>query len=117
MNISSIITLLTDFGSADAFVGIMKGAILCIHPQANIIDLTHGVPPQQVLLGALALRSAVPYFPHGTIHVAVVDPGVGSARGAIVIEAEQGLLVGPDNGVLALAAERMQQRAAFRIEN
>lgn len=99
-----IITLLTDFGTTDAFVGIMKGVILSINPDARIVDLTHAVAPQQVLPAALLLRSAVPFFPPQTIHVAVVDPGVGSARRALLVETPHGLLVGPDNGVLSLAA-------------
>jgi S-adenosylmethionine hydrolase len=100
---SGIITLLTDFGTADAFVGIMKGIILGINRQAQVVDLTHGIPPQQILPGALVLRSAVRFFPVATVHVAVIDPGVGSARRPIVIETPQGFLVGPDNGVLSPA--------------
>lgn len=114
---SGIVTLLTDFGLADAFVGIMKGVILSINPRAQLVDLTHAVPPQQILPAALVLRSAVPFFPAGTVHVAVVDPGVGSARRPIVIESEHGILVGPDNGVLALAAALRPCGAARVIEN
>lgn len=101
------ITLLTDFGTADAFVGIMKGAILDINPAVRLVDLTHAVPPQQVVRGALLLRSAVPFFPAGTIHLAVVDPGVGGSRHPILVTTDRGILVGPNNGVLSLAAERM----------
>lgn len=114
---SGIITLLTDFGVADAFVGIMKGIILSIAPDVDLVDLTHTVPPQQILPAALILGSAVPFFPAGTIHVAVVDPGVGSARRPIVIETERGLLVGPDNGVLSLAAAALGRRQVRRVEN
>ena len=117
MTTSPIITLLTDFGLDDAFVGIMKGVILGIDPQARLVDLTHAVPPQQVLPAALVLRSAVPYFPEGTIHVAVVDPGVGSARRALLIETARALLIGPDNGVLSLAAPAMGRRATRVIDN
>jgi S-adenosylmethionine hydrolase len=102
-----LITLLTDFGTADAFVGIMKGVILGINPDVRLVDLAHGVPPQQILAGALALRASVPFFPAGTIHVAVVDPGVGGSRQPLLIETGSGILVGPDNGVLCLAAEQM----------
>lgn len=112
-----VITLLTDFGLADPFVGIMKGVILGIAPQASIVDLTHQVPPQQVLLGALQLRSAVPCFAAGTVHVAVVDPGVGSGRRGLVVETAQGLLVGPDNGLLSLAATLLGRRRVWMIEN
>ncbi|MBP1687108.1 MAG: hypothetical protein H6Q33_3251 [Deltaproteobacteria bacterium] len=102
-----VITLLTDFGTADAFVGTMKGVILRINPDVRLVDLTHAVPPQQIMVGALALRSAVPFFPMGTIHVAIVDPGVGGPRQPILIETERGILVGPNNGVLSPAAEQM----------
>jgi S-adenosylmethionine hydrolase len=112
-----IITLLTDFGTADAFVGIMKGVILGINPEVRIVDLTHAVPPQQVLPAALLLRSAVPFFPPQTIHVVVVDPGVGSARRALLIETAHGHLLGPDNGVLSLAAAAMGRRVARHITN
>jgi S-adenosylmethionine hydrolase len=113
---AGLITLLTDFGTADAFVGVMKGVILGIDREAHVVDLTHAVPPQQVLAGALLLRSAVDFFPDGTIHVAVVDPGVGSERQPIVVDTERGFLVGPDNGLLSLAASRMRRRAIWRIE-
>ena len=101
---SGVITLLTDFGLEDAYVGIMKGAMLRINPAARLVDLTHAVPPQAIVAGALMLRSAVGYFPEGTVHLAVVDPGVGSARRPILIETQRGLLVGPDNGMLCPAA-------------
>jgi S-adenosyl-L-methionine hydrolase (adenosine-forming) len=114
---SGVITLLTDFGTADAFVGIMKGVILGINPRAQLVDLTHAVPPQQILPAALVLRSAVRFFPAGTVHVAVVDPGVGSARRAIMIETEHGFLVGPDNGVLSLAAAVRPRGESRVIEN
>jgi S-adenosylmethionine hydrolase len=113
---AGLITLLTDFGTADAFVGVMKGVILSIDRQACVVDLTHAVPPQQVLTGAFLLRSAVDFFPDGTIHVAVVDPGVGSGRQPIVVATEKGFLIGPDNGLLSLAASRMRRRAMWRIE-
>jgi len=114
---SGIITLLTDFGTADAFVGTMKGVILGINRDVQIVDLTHAVPPQQILPAALILRSAVPFFPTRTTHVAVVDPGVGSTRRPIVIEAEAGYLVGPDNGVLSLAAAAVGRRQVRVIDN
>jgi len=102
-SVSRIITLLTDFGTRDAFVGIMKGVILGIAPKVQLVDLSHDIPPQDILTGALTLRSAAPFFPPGTIHVAVVDPGVGSQRRAIVVETHDALFVGPDNGLLSLA--------------
>ncbi len=104
MSSRPVITLLTDFGSKDPYVGMMKGAIAGICPEANVIDLTHEVPPQDVRLGAFFLERAHRFFPPGTVHVAVVDPGVGTRRGRIVLEASDQFFVGPDNGLLSLAA-------------
>ncbi|MBX3028372.1 SAM-dependent chlorinase/fluorinase [bacterium] len=101
---AGLITLLTDFGTHDAFVGIVKGVILSIDPSLRLVDLTHEIPPQAVDVGALVLRSAVPYFPAATVHLAVVDPGVGTARAPIAVRTERATLVGPDNGLLAPAA-------------
>ena len=98
------ITLLTDFGSKDPYVGMMKGVIAGICPEANVIDVTHEVPPQDVRLGAFFLERAVRYFPPGTVHVAVVDPGVGTSRPRIAVESRGQFFVGPDNGLLSLAA-------------
>lgn len=100
-----IITLLTDFGYRDPFVGIMKGVILGIAPEAQIVDLTHGIPAQDIAQGALALGQSYEYFPRGTVHVAVVDPGVGSDRRGIVIETGGYLFVGPDNGIFSTILE------------
>lgn len=100
-----IITLTTDFGHSDPFVGIMKGVILGIAPQARVVDLCHEVPPQNLLVGAFLLESAFSYFPAGTIHVVVVDPGVGSERAPIAVETEEHLFVGPDNGLIPAAIE------------
>jgi S-adenosyl-L-methionine hydrolase (adenosine-forming) len=97
---------LTDFGLVDNLVGTCHGVIKRIAPEAEIIDITHGIPPQSVLEGALALANTVPFMPVG-IHLAVVDPGVGSERRAVALEDESGrLYVGPDNGLLVPAAER-----------
>jgi S-adenosylmethionine hydrolase len=95
-----IITLTTDFGLRDPFVGIMKGVILSICPPARLVDLTHDLEPQDVRGASLALEAALPFFPDGTVHLAVVDPGVGSGRRALAIRAGGQYLVGPDNGVL-----------------
>jgi S-adenosylmethionine hydrolase len=100
----AVVALTTDFGTDDPFVGIMKGVLATRAAGVPVIDVTHGVPPQAVRIGALVLAQAVPWFPPGTIHVAVVDPGVGTARRAICIETTHAVLVGPDNGVLSLAA-------------
>jgi S-adenosylmethionine hydrolase len=98
-----IITLTTDFGYRDSFVGTMKGVILGISPEVRIIDLSHGVAAGDVRGGAFALMTAAPYFPEGTIHIVVVDPGVGSTRRAIAIRTRQAIFLGPDNGVLSWA--------------
>jgi S-adenosylmethionine hydrolase len=101
-----VITLLTDFGSSDPYVGMMKGVIAGICPDANVIDLTHDVPPQDVTLGAFFLARAHRYFPPGAVHVAVVDPRVGTRRGRIALAAHGQFFVGPDNGLLSRAAPR-----------
>lgn len=102
-----VLALLTDFGLLDHYVGAMKGVILGICPDATIIDITHDIPPQDVVAGALELQAAARYFPEGTVFVAVVDPGVGSARRAVAVESGGRLFVGPDNGVLAPAVASM----------
>jgi S-adenosylmethionine hydrolase len=100
------ITFLTDFGLRDDFVGTCHGVIKRIAPEAQIIDITHGIPPQAVLQGALVLANTIPYMPLG-VHLAVVDPGVGGARRALALrDAEGRSYVGPDNGLLLPAAER-----------
>jgi hypothetical protein len=96
-----ILTLLTDFGLSDTYVGVMKGAIATINPQLPVIDLTHQIPPQDVAMARFQLMVAYPYFPQGTVHVAVVDPGVGSSRRSIAIQLESGFLIGPDNGLFS----------------
>jgi S-adenosylmethionine hydrolase len=98
-----IVTLLTDFGTADGYVAEMKGVILARAPGVAIVDATHDIPPQDVECGRLALARYWRRYPPGTIHVAVVDPGVGSARAALVVESDGRWLVGPDNGVLSPA--------------
>ena len=97
------IVFLTDYGRSDAFVGICHGVMARIAPDARVIDLTHAVPRQDVLRGAVELARAVPYMPADAVYVAVVDPGVGSDRRAVAVAAGASLLVGPDNGVLSLA--------------
>lgn len=96
-----LITLLTDFGCQDNYVGVMKGVIAGICPEAKLIDLSHSIPPQDVAAARFALLSAYPYFPEGTIHLCVVDPGVGTNRRAIAIQTAKAFLVGPDNGVFS----------------
>lgn len=115
MQANGVITLLTDFGTRDAYVGIMKGVALGICPTARLVDLTHEVPPQAVPVGALLLRSAVESFPDGTVHLAVVDPGVGSARDAVAVITARACLVGPDNGLLAPAAAALGPYTVRRL--
>lgn len=98
-----IITLTTDFGLSEHYVGAMKGAILSVNPRAIIVDVTHEVRPQRIEEGSYLLGAAWPYFPEGSIHVAVVDPGVGGERRALVLSTPAGYFVGPDNGVLSCA--------------
>lgn len=96
-----IITLLTDFGQQDGFVGTMKGVILNICPEATLVDLSHDISPQNIEEAAFVLRNAYAYFPAGTVHVVVVDPGVGSDRQAIIAKTSEFTFVGPDNGVFS----------------
>ncbi|HUJ76660.1 MAG TPA: SAM-dependent chlorinase/fluorinase [bacterium] len=115
MSAPRVITLTSDFGTADGYVGAMKGRILSIAPLAALCDLSHDVPPQDVQRGAWCLRRALPHFPPGTVHLAVVDPGVGSPREALLVETERFLLVGPDNGLLFPAARADGLRRVLRI--
>jgi S-adenosyl-L-methionine hydrolase (adenosine-forming) len=113
------IVFLSDFGLQDEYVGICHGMIARIDPLVRVIDLTHGIPPHEVLTGALTLAEAVPYMPEDAVYLAVVDPGVGTSRAAIAIATNGGQrLVGPDNGLLSLAWERLGgPSAAVRISS
>ncbi|NOY60626.1 MAG: SAM-dependent chlorinase/fluorinase [Calditrichaeota bacterium] len=97
---SKIITLLTDFGYRDAFVGTMKGIILRINPWATIVDISHGIDPGDIQAASFVLAQSFSFYPSGTVHVIVVDPGVGTARKAIAVKTEKALFIAPDNGVL-----------------
>jgi S-adenosylmethionine hydrolase len=99
-----VVTFTTDFGAHDGYAGAMKGVVLSIAPRAVLVDITHGIPAQDVAAGAVALAQAAPLFPPGSIHVAVVDPGVGGERADLLVESGGSLFIGPDNGVLSLAA-------------
>jgi len=103
---SPIVTLTTDFGSSDHFAAVMKGVILSIAPRARIVDITHQITPFEVNEAAFVIAQAGHYFPKGTIHVVVVDPGVGSARRPILVETGGHYFVGPDNGVFSLVYDR-----------
>lgn len=110
-----VITLLTDFGTADYFVAAVKGVILTINPQVHIVDITHDVPPQDVEAGAFTLLTCYRDFPAGTIHVAVVDPGVGSSRRGIVVRAGSYYFVGPDNGLFSYVYDRDTSPQTFHL--
>lgn len=97
----AVITLTTDFGVADGYVGTMKGVILSIAPASQLVDISHDIQPANVRQAAYVLSTAAPFFPPGTVHVVVVDPGVGSARRPIAVRTERAFYVGPDNGVLS----------------
>lgn len=101
---NAVVTLTTDFGTADGYVGAMKGVLHSRFAGARVVDLTHEVPAHDVVSGAFALATAAPFFPDGTVHVAVVDPGVGGTRRAVVATTPNFHFVGPDNGILSLAA-------------
>lgn len=101
MATSGIITLTTDFGTRDTFVGQMKGIVIAAFPSATLVDLTHEVPPQDVVAGAYHLWTAYRAFPEGTVHVAVVDPGVGTGREPIAVSGDGSFFVAPDNGILS----------------
>ncbi len=113
----SVITLTSDFGTEDWYVGTMKGVIAGIAPRAKIIDLTHGIPQGDIRAGGFALAASYRYFPKGTVHVVVVDPGVGSRRKAIAAQTANGFFVGPDNGVLSWALAREKVTAIHALEN
>lgn len=112
-----IISLMTDFGTGDEYVGVMKGVILGIHPHASIVDITHGINPRDLVQAAYMIESAYRYFPANTVHVIVVDPGVGTERAILAIETEQYVFLAPDNGVLTRVAESEQPRRTVRVEN
>ena len=113
----SIISLLSDFGHKDPYVAEMKAVILSIAPQARIVDITHEIEKFNIRMGAYVLASAAPYFPPNTIHVAVVDPGVGTKRRPIIAETNRSLYVGPDNGLLMLAAHKEHIKKVYQLDN
>ncbi|MDY6863215.1 MAG: SAM-dependent chlorinase/fluorinase [Thermodesulfobacteriota bacterium] len=112
-----IITLTTDFDDKDAFSAIMKGVILSINPKVTIVDITHRIPPQDIWQAAFIIRNFYLYFPKNTIHVAVVDPGVGSERLSLLITTKWGFYIGPDNGIFSLALRENLPKKIIKIEN
>jgi len=113
----AIITLLTDFGCKDHYVGVMKGVILGINPEATIVDITHTITPYNLREGAITISNAYSYFPKGTIHVTVVDPGVGNERKAILIEAPDYTFIGPDNGIFGLLYAQLKEYRVYELTN
>ncbi len=104
---NSVITLTTDFGAGDAYVAVMKGVILSTNPEANIVDITHSVEPQNVYQAAFILGYTYRYFPKKTVHVAIVDPGVGSERRGVILKTPSALFVAPDNGILSYVIDEL----------
>ena len=117
LKVENLIVLLTDFSEPDGFAGVMKGVILSIHPGAQIIDLAHGLPPQDIRGGAFLLASHAPYFPRGTIFIGVVDPGVGSNRRGILIQTNRFFFIGPDNGLFSWALRNEKVKRIVEITN
>lgn len=112
----SMITLTTDFGTQDAYVSAMKGVMLSIAPDARLVDITHHISPQDVMEAAFVLQGALPYFPAGTVHLVVVDPGVGSERRAIALQYNDQWFVGPDNGVFSLLLNQEPPDAIVELD-
>lgn len=112
-----LITLTTDFGTQDAYVGLMKAVILTLAPQVRLVDLTHELAPGDVRGAAVLLDDAVDYFPPNTVHLAVVDPGVGGPRAALAVETDRFFLVGPDNGLFGPILERYPPRRLVHLTN
>jgi S-adenosylmethionine hydrolase len=112
-----VITLLSDFGLKDPYVSEMKAVMMRICPEAHIIDVSHDIEKCNIQMGAFVLACAAQYFPNGTIHVAVVDPGVGTKRRPILIETSQAFYLGPDNGLLLVAAQKEGVKRVFNITN
>lgn len=113
----AIITLLTDFGAADYFVGSVKGVILSLNPQARIVDLTHEIAAQDIQAAAFTILATYKSFPQGTVHVAVVDPGVGSTRRGVAVAAANQFFVGPDNGIFSYIYERESKFSVYELSN
>ncbi len=112
-----IITLTTDFGSSDHFVGALKGVILTLQPNAQIVDISHEIPPFSVPEAAFLIAEAAEWFPKRTVHVVVVDPGVGSSRRPIVVEAGGQFFIGPDNGVFSMIRAKSPKNKVREISN
>ncbi len=113
----SVITLTTDFGDTDEYVGVLKGVILGINPQAQIVDITHRIDPQDLIQAAVVVQSAYAYFPPGTVHVVVIDPGVGGDRSVLAMQLGGHTFLAPNNGVLSRVMETAQIEIIIQVEN
>lgn len=114
---TKLVTLLTDFGTADGYVGAMKGVILANAPGATVVDIAHDVPPQNVVAAAHAAAAAIPFFPEGTIHAVVVDPGVGSDRNILAARVDGQIILAPDNGVLSVLTSHHPAEQIVSLRN
>ena len=113
---NQILTLCSDFGTADGYAAAMKGSALSIAPELRVLDLSHDIPPWDIRRASFALWTAIPLFPPGTVHVVVVDPGVGTDRAALIAVAGDQVIVAPDNGIISLLYRRYPELQAYRIE-
>ena len=113
----SIISLITDFGLQDGYIGVMKGVMANINPSASVIDISNNIEPQNVFQAAYVLNSSYTYFPKGTIHVVVVDPGVGSDRKILCLKTEDYLFLAPDNGVLSFVIAKEESPSIREVTN
>lgn len=112
-----LVTLTTDFGTRDGYTGAMKGVIQKVAPHTRTIDITHEIPAGNIRSGAWALRTALPFFPRGTVHVAVIDPGVGTDRNALLVLADHQFLIGPDNGLFSWILEEATDSRAWKLSD
>jgi S-adenosyl-L-methionine hydrolase (adenosine-forming) len=110
-----LITLITDFGLTDVYIGVIKGVIAQVNPELSVIDLTHTIPPQNIALASFQLGNAYPYFAANTVHIVVVDPGVGGQRRAIACQTDAGFFVGPDNGVFSSVLQQANTVTAVEL--
>ncbi len=117
MSRPGIVSLLTDFGHDDEYVGVMKAVILGYYPEARIVDICHNIAPQDIPGAARMLESSYTYFPKGTVHLAIVDPGVGTKRNILLAETDQHIFIGPDNGILTAILQSSEHTRCYRLRN
>lgn len=113
----TIITLCTDFGTRDEYVGVLKGVILSVNPTATIVDLSHGIPPQDIVVAAYMLRTSFVYFPEGSVHAVIIDPGVGTARAIVAARFQGHTFLAPDNGLLPLMWSGVAPAEVVQVDN